>query len=156
MTEAADDSVTLSVDEAVAVAELAAAYADVVPPGRDAPYRALIEAADAGVVEGPDLPALERVCALGLETGKARQLGRAEAERLLIAVYRRTPGGKEQVAEASDVNKVLAQITGRELTSARLTWRMPGRYNLDLAVNGFALTLVIGPEGLQVQSLQTG
>jgi hypothetical protein len=33
---------------------------------------------------------------------------------------------------------------------------MPGRYGLALSVDGFDLTLQIEPEGLSVQTLQTG
>ncbi len=151
------EALSLSADEAVALAEVAVAYAAAVPPGRDGPYRDLAEAAAAGdAIDGTLLETLERVCVLALETGKARQLGRAETERLVNNVYRRTPGGRALQAEASDVNRVLAQLVGRPLTAARLTWKMPGRYHLDLGVSGFSLSLVIEPEGLQVQSLQTG
>lgn len=135
---------------------MASAYAAAVPAGREAPYLALAGAAEDGEIAAADLPTLERVCVLALETGKARQLGRAETERLLTAVYRRTPGGKALSAETSEVNKVLAQLAGRTLTSARLGLRTPGRYTLDLVVEGIDIQLSIEPEGLEVRSLQTG
>ena len=151
------ETLSLSEEEAVAVGEVALAYAAAVPTGRDGPYRDLAAAAAAGeAIDGPLLDTLERVCVLALETGKARQLGRAETERLVTNVYRRTRGGRELQAEANDVNRVLAQLVGRPLTAARLTWRLPGRYHLDLGVSGCSLSLVIEPDGLQVQSLQTG
>jgi len=146
----------LSADEAVAVTETVAAFVDVLPPGKDAPYRDLAAAAETGELADEQLPALERVCALALESGKARQLGRAESERLLSAVYRRTPGGKALAAETADVNKVLAQFAGRTLASARISARMPGRYQLDLVVDGIDVAIAIEPEGLEVRSLQTG
>lgn len=146
----------LSEDEAGAVAETLSALVAVLPPGRDDPYRMLAESVTSGEVADEQVPALERVCALALESGKARELGRAESERLLAAVYRRTPRGKALGAEASDVNKVLAQLAGRTLTSARVTARMPGRYLLDLVVDGIDVALSIEPEGLTVRHLQTG
>lgn len=146
----------LSDDEAVAVGETAEAFAVAVPEGRDAPYRLLAASATAGEVTADQLPTLEQVCVLALETGKARQIGSAETERLLMAVYRRTPGGKALQSETTDVNKVLSQFVGRTLQSARLTCRMPGRYHLDLTVDGFDVTIAIAPEGLEVRSLQTG
>lgn len=147
---------TLTEDEARAVAEVAAAYAAAVPPGREGPYHDLVSAAENRVVTGAAVATLERVCVLALETGKARQLGRAETERLLNAVYRRTPGGQALTAETTELNRVLAQLSGRILTSAKVQLRMPGRYLLDLAVEGFELQISIEPEGLEVRSLQTG
>jgi hypothetical protein len=150
------DGFSLSEDEAVAVAETATAFAAALPPAKAGEYEELASAAASGVLSEAQLPALERVCALALETGKARALGRAEAERLLSAVYRRTPGGSALTAETADVNRVLAQLAGRTLTSARVSMRMPGRYLLDLTVDGVALQLSIEPEGLEVRSLQAG
>ena len=149
-------SLALSEDEAVAVAETAAAFAAVLPPDRQASFRQLANAAADGELDEDQLPDLERVCVLALETGKARQLGRAETERLLVGVYRRTPGGKALSTETADVNKVLAQFAGRTLASARITCRMPGRYQLDLVVDGIDVAIAIEPEGLEVRSLQTG
>ena len=149
-------SFALSDDEAVAVSETAAAFAAALPPDRQTPFRLLAHAAAGGELDDDQLPDLERVCVLALETGKARQLGKAETERLLVAVYRRTPGGKALATETADVNKVLAQFAGRTLSSARITCRMPGRYQLDLVVDGIDVAIAIEPEGLEVRSLQTG
>lgn len=146
----------LSADEAVAVAETVTAFAEAVPPGRDGPYRDLAESATSGAVSTDDLPTLERVCVLALQTGKARQLGKAETERLLTAVYRRTPGGAALASETADVNRMLAQFADRTLQSARITARMPGRYQLDLTVDGIDVSIAIEPDGLEVRSLQTG
>ena len=149
-------TLTLSPDEATAVAEAAAAFAAALPPGRDEPYRALAAAAQAGAVPMEQMAALERVCTLALETGKARQIGRAEAERLLAAVLRRTDRGRALAEEAADLNRALGQLGGRQLEAARLTWRLPGHYDLSLSVSGFALTLAIGPDGVRVRSLNAG
>ncbi|HET6910759.1 MAG TPA: hypothetical protein VFH54_15625 [Mycobacteriales bacterium] len=146
----------LSEDEAVAVSETLAALLTVLPPGRDDAYRALATAVTSREVGDEQVPLLQRACALALETGKAREIGRAESERLLLGVYRRTPGGKALSAEAADVNKVLARLAGRTLTSARITARMPGRYLLNLVVDGVDVALAIEPEGLEVRHLQTG
>lgn len=146
----------LSAAESAAVVDAAVGFAAVAGPGRDGPYRALAAAAEADAVPAAQLPALERVCALALQTGKARQVGRAEAERALTAVFRRTPGGQALLAEVADVNRGLAQLAGRPLTAARLTWRAPGSYYLRLDAGGLELNLAVGPEGLSVQSVHTG
>jgi hypothetical protein len=152
----AEGALTLSPDEATAVAETAVAFAAALPPGRDQPYRELAAAAQAGTVPAEQVEALERVCTLALETGKARQLGRAEAERLLTAVLRRTARGRAMAEEVADVNRALGQLAGRQLESARLSWRMPGHYDLSLSVSGFALTMAIGPDGIRVRTLNAG
>lgn len=151
-----DEAFALSGDEAIAVAETAVAFAEAVPSERSGPYLMLAASAADSELSSEQLPVLEQVCVLALETGKARRIGSAETERLLMAVYRRTPGGKAIQSETGDVNKVLSQFVGRTLQSARLTCRMPGRYHLDLTVDGFDVTIAIAPEGLEVRSLQTG
>lgn len=151
-----DGTLTLTPDEAAAVADAAAAFAAALPAGKGEPYLALASAARSGTVPGERTGALERVCVLALETGKARQMGRAEAERLLSSVLGRTVRGRAMAQQVTDVNRALGQLAGRELESARLTWRMPGHYDLSLAVSGVAVTLAIGPDGIGIRSLNAG
>lgn len=146
----------LSEAEAVAVGEVVTAFAAVLPPDRRCLYDELAQSVAAGRVAEEQLPELERVCVLALETGRARQLGKAETESLVNAVYRRTPGGRALTAEASDVNKVLAGLAGKNLQVARVTCRMPGRYLLDVVVDGIDVAISLEPEGLTVRSLQAG
>lgn len=142
--------------EGQAVAELASAYALAVPDGRSTPYTDLARAALSGTVKDADVGTLERVVILALETGKAHQLGLAETEQLIAAVYARTPVGKARTAETKEVNEVLAKLADRELKAVRVSSRRPGRYTIDLTVAGFALTLVVGSDGIEVQRLQAG
>ena len=151
-----DSGFRLSEDEAVAVAETVTAFVSALPPGREGPYLELADSAASGEIPADQLPMLERVCALALETGKARQLGKAETERLVTAVFRRTPTGKAMAEQTADVNKMLAQFAGRTLKSARISGRMPGRYQLDLVMDGIEVAIAIEPEGLEVRSLQAG
>ncbi len=146
----------LAPEEAAAVADAAAAFADALPPGRGEPYRELAAATRTRTVPAELVAALERVCVLALETGKARQIGRAESERLLTGVLHRTPRGRAMAGQIADVNRALAELAGRQLGAARLTSRMPGHYELSLSVGGFALTLAIGPEGACVRNLHVG
>jgi hypothetical protein len=146
----------LNADEGLAVAETAVAFAAAVPADRGLIYRELAAQAVDGEVEYDLLPALERVLVLALETGKAREIGKAETERHLLSVFRRTPGGKALSQETADVNKVLAQFQGKELTSARISARMPGKYQLDLSVDGFSIAITLEPGGLEVRSVEAG
>lgn len=149
-------ALSLTHEEAIAIASAAAAFAAALAPGRDDPYRALATAAQARTIPADLVAALERVCVLALETGKARQMGRAESERLLTQVLRRTPRGRAMAGEIADVNRALGELAGRQLNAVRLASRMPGHYELSLSVDGFALTLAIGPEGARVRNLHVG
>lgn len=152
----AGTDIELSEAEAVAVTEVTAAFAAVLPEERRPPFVELGRAAADGTVPTDQVPDLERVCVLALETGRARVLGKAETERLLNAVYRRTPGGRALTEEAGEINAVLAGLTGKTLQQARIFCKMPGRYQLDLIVDGVDVAISLEPEGPEVRSLQTG
>jgi hypothetical protein len=154
--DASAAALALSAEEGTAVADSAMAFAALMPAGKDSPYRQLATQAGAGSVPADQVEVLERVCSLALETGKARQLGRAEAERLLSAVLCRTPRGRAMADEVSAVNRALGQLAGRPLDAARVAQRMPGHYDLSLSVAGFSLTLEIKPDGISVRSLNAG
>lgn len=151
----ADPAVELSAEEASAVGEVVVSYARALPDERQEPYLALLHDIESGSVQGPQIPVLEQICALSLESGQARRIGLAEVESLVATVYRRTPAGRERSAEARDVNDALARLAGQELRTAKVAWTRPGRYRLTLGVTGFELTVVITPDGLEVQSLST-
>src|SRR5204862_46691 len=79
--------------ERESVAMVAEAYASALPGERAQACWNLAAAAEAGEVPAELIGTLENVVALALETGKARELGRAEAERALNAVFGRTRRG---------------------------------------------------------------
>jgi hypothetical protein len=151
-----DEALALSAEEGAAVAESAVAFGAALPAERGERYRALAASALSGSVPAEAAGLLEQVCSLALETGKARQLGRAEAERLLSSVLSRTPRGRAMADEVSAVNRALGQLAGRPLRTARVAQRMPGHYDLSLSVAGFSLTLEIKPDGISVRSLNAG
>ena len=146
---------TLSPEEADAVAGAASAYAAVLPPGRAAPYQALAQAAADGLIPDDLVDAAERVAAVSLQTGRARRDGQAGDERLLAAVYRRTPAGRALAARASEVNQALEVLAGRQLRTARVAAPAPGSYTLTLEAGGVQVTLAIDADGIEVRSLET-
>lgn len=147
---------TLTPDEADAVAGAAGAYAAVLPPERAEPYYALAEAAADGLIPDDLVDAAERVAAVSLQSGRARRDGQAGDERLLAAVYRRTPAGRELTSRTGEVNKALETLTGRQLRTARVAAPAPGSYTVTLEAGGVEVTLAIGAGGIEVRSLQTG
>ncbi|HEY5989252.1 MAG TPA: hypothetical protein VIV12_23165 [Streptosporangiaceae bacterium] len=147
----------LNPEEAHAVAAAAAGYAAALPPERAAPYRALADSAATGQIPADLAGVLEQVAAVSLQSGQARKAGRAEAERLLTAVYRRTPAGQEAAAQVEAVNRALGALLGRELDSARVTSPSPGQHTLSLGVRGgITVTLTVSLAGVTVTSVQAG
>ena len=147
---------TLSREEADAVAAAASGYAAVLPPGRAEAYYALAQAAADGVIPDDLVDAAERVAAVSLQTGRARRDGQAGDESLLAAVYRRTPAGQVLTGRAREVNQALEALTGRQLRTARVAALAPGSYTLTLEADGVAVTLAIDTAGIEVRSLQAG
>ena len=155
-SEPAAPAVEIRPSEREAVAVFARAYAEALPADRATPYLTLAESAEAGTVPAELAGVLERVCRVALESGKARELGRAEAERTLLAVFRRTPNGARVEAELDALNRALDSVTSRRLRSIRASSRLPGRYVLSLDLEGCSVSIGLGPEGLVVESLAVG
>lgn len=152
----APEPVELAAEEREIVAAIAGAYAGALPDDLAARVGALADAAREGTVPAELVGVLERVCAVALETGRARELGRAEAERVLAAVSRRTPAGRRAAREVAEVNRALQPLAGRRLRSIRVATRLPGRTTIAIEVEGVGLTLVVGPDGVRIQSLAAG
>ena len=131
-------------------------YASVLSGSRGAPYRDLAQAARGGAVSTELIGVLERVCTVGLETGKARELGRAEAERVLVAVFHRTPRGRALREGLEALNRSLAGLADRRLRSVRAGMPHPGRCTVALELEGLSLTLEVGPDGIRVGHLTAG
>ena len=147
---------TLSREEADAVAAAANGYAAVLPSDHALTYHALAQAAADGVIPDDLVDAAERVAAVSLQTGRARRGGQAGDESLLAAVYRRTPAGQALTGRAREVNHALEALTGRELRGARVAANAPGSYSLTLEADGVAVTLAIDTAGIEIRSVQAG
>lgn len=144
----------LTQDEQDLVADAAAAYAQALPTDRSAPYRALASAAVTPKGVPKELiSALERVCALSLTSGKARELGLAEGERLLMAVFRRTPRGQSLLEQVTALNSALDVVDGQQLRSLHTEMPLPGCYVLSLRTAAITVRLRINEEGIAVDSI---
>lgn len=149
------NALSLAADERQPVADAAAAYADALPDSRSAPYRALASAvATARDVPDELIPALERVCVLSLQSGKARELGRAESERLVMEVFRRTPLGRSMLDQVTHLNGVLSVFVGQPLHALRADMPLPGCYILSLQVGAITLRLRTDDNGIAITSIE--
>jgi hypothetical protein len=119
-------------------------------------YEALAAAVDEGTVPDDVAPVLEAVLELALQTGRARRLYRAEGERLLTAVFRRTPRGRELASELDTINKALRVVAGETLDSATVRMRTLGHFTITLSSPAATLTLAVRPDGVAVESVAVG
>lgn len=121
-------------------------------------YEALAQviASDAASVPAELLPALESILELALQTGRARQLYRAEGERILTAVLRRTPRGRQLTAHLSEVNEALRVVAGETLDAVRVRMRTLGHFTVTIQSKAVTITLAVRPDGVQVESVAVG
>jgi hypothetical protein len=119
-------------------------------------YQALADAVADGAVPPDLVPHLESLLELVLQTARARKLYRAEGERILTALLRRTPRGRELSSHLADVNKALKAITGHTLNGARVGMRTLGHFTVTLQTDAATLTIAVRPDSLNVESVAVG
>jgi hypothetical protein len=115
--------------------------------------RAAVE--DARVPDGL-APELASLLELALQTARARQLYRAEGERILTGLLRRTPRGKELAGQLDDVNSALRALAGQQLQGVQVRMRTLGHYTITLTTDGTSLTLAVRPDAVNVESVEVG
>ncbi len=131
-------------------------YVAALPEVRQEAYRPLLESVQAGRVPPESLAALGELLALSLMSGRARRRYTAEGERILTALFRRTPLGRSVSTQLAQVNKALQALQGRPLTSVRVSMRTLGHFTLNITAGGAAVTLTFRPQGVEVESLTVG
>lgn len=154
--EAAAEPVRLGEQEA----ELVAAEIDALLPALEGERRAHFEALRASVVDG-DVPgelagALASVVELALQTARARQLYKAEGEKILTGVLRKTPRGKELDQQIADVNTALGALAGQELDRVQVRMRTLGHFTVTIGTDATTLTLAVRPDAVAVDSVAVG
>lgn len=119
-------------------------------------YQALADAIEDGSIP-PDLqPQLESVLSITLQTARARQMYRAEGEKILTGLYRRTPGGQELHDHLGEINQALTSLVGHELTEAKVRMRTLGHFTVSLRTDAARITLAVRPEGVNIESVAVG
>ncbi|MGH8933791.1 MAG: hypothetical protein ACRDZO_24935 [Egibacteraceae bacterium] len=125
---------------------------------RLAHYQALADAIDEADAPVPAelLPTLESILELALQTGRARKLYRAEGERILTGVLRRTPRGRELSSRLGTVNTALQVVAGQRLDAVNVRMRTLGHYTVTIQSPAATLTLAIRPDGIEIESVTAG
>jgi hypothetical protein len=119
-------------------------------------YQALADAVERNAVPPDLLPLLEGLTKLALETGRARRIYRAEGERILTDLFRKTPSGQELSKSLSEVNKALAVLEGQTLHSVRVAMRTLGHFTVTVETEKAVITIAIRPDAVTVDSVSVG
>jgi len=153
---AADDAVTLSDDER----ELVALELEVLLPalhgGRQERYQQLRDAVVTGRVPAELAAPLASLLELTLQTARARQLYRAEGEKILTDLLRRTPRGRELAGQLADVNTALKALNGHPVETMSVRMRTIGHFTVTVATPAVTLTLAIRPDTVNIESVEAG
>jgi hypothetical protein len=153
---ATTEPLELDVDERELIGlELAALLPALEGPRREH-YQALADTVAGGTVPAELIPQLESLLELVLQTARARKLYRAEGERVLTGLLRRTPRGRELGDHLSAVNKALRALTGHTLNGARVGMRTLGHFTVTLQTDAATLTIAVRPDSLNVESVAVG
>lgn len=119
-------------------------------------YAALRDAVEAGEVPGDLTGVLASLVELTLQTARARQLYRAEGEKILTDLLRRTPRGKELGQQLADVNTALKALNGKVVEGVSVRMRTIGHFTVTVATDEVTLTLAVRPDSVNVDSVAVG
>lgn len=154
MADTADQTLELGDEERELVEAELAALLPALSGARREGYEALAAAVADGDVP-PELAVhLQSLLELALQTARARKLYRAEGEKILTGVYRRTPAGRALSRQLGDINTALKAVAGHELRSARVGMRTLGHFTVTLRTDEVTLTLAVRPDGMNVDSVE--
>lgn len=119
-------------------------------------FEQLAAATEDGEVPADAVPALQSLLELALQTARARKLYRAEGEKVLTGLYRRTPAGRDLSDQIRDINAALRAVAGKRLTGARVGMRTLGHFTVTLQTDAATVTLAVRPDSLNVESVSVG
>ncbi len=119
-------------------------------------YEQLGDAVMSGSIPPQSVPLLESLLELALQTARARKLYRAEGERILTRLFRRTPRGRELTELLEQVNRALVALTGNTLNRAQVGMRTLGHFTLTIETDAASITLAVRPDSVNVESVSVG
>lgn len=152
----APEDMTLDHEEAELVASEVAALLPALSGERKQRYLEFDEAVAAERVPADMVPILESVLELALQTARARRLYRAEGERILTDLFRRTPRGRELAAHLDEVNKALRALGGHTVERVGVGMRTLGHFTVTIQTSAATITLAVRPQGVTVDSVAVG
>lgn len=153
-TDATGSGVELDDDEQELIEAELAALLPALRGTRREGYEALADTVAEGSVPPELVVHLQSLLELALQTARARKLYRAEGEKILTGVFRRTPAGRALSRQLGDINTALKAVAGHELRSARVGMRTLGHFTVTLRTDEATLTLAVRPDGMNIDSVE--
>lgn len=153
-TDTTSASLTLDDDEQELVGLELAALLPALSGERRERYEALAASVAEGAVPDDLVVHLQSLVELSLQTARARTLYRAEGEKVLTGLFKRTPAGRGLASQLRDINSALRAVADHELRSARVGMRTLGHFTVTLTTDEATLTLAVRPDGINIDSLE--
>lgn len=120
------------------------------PPQSRTPYQVLAESVKEASVPPQQIRLLESVLELVLGSGKTRHSHRAEGERVLQGLFKRTARGQATEQQIAQVNRALEVLKNQKLEKIEASSSVPGHYTLTINTSDMQLQLVIHARGIAV------
>lgn len=120
------------------------------------PYLALRRDIEAGGVSPENIPSLENLLELTLQSGRVRRRQSPQAEKRFLRLYHGTPRGSAVKRAVSETNEALAALRGQVLDTVSFTPNTPGAYRLLIDTEACRVDLEITRQGVSVKNVEIG
>jgi hypothetical protein len=121
-----------------------------------APYLALREAIDAGVIPPELAGRLGAIAEVLLTSGRVRNLYGPGAELSLWSLFQKTPRGREVASSLQAVNSAFKRIAGKAIEDISAIARGPAAYALTIKTAEFELVVRFEPAGIRLETVELG
>lgn len=120
------------------------------------PYFALRQDIEAGGVSPGNVPYLENILELTLQSGRARRRQSPQAEKRLLRLFHGTPRGAAVKRAVAETNEALEALKGQVLDTVSFTPNTPGAYRLLIDTESCRVDLEITRQGVSVKGVEIG
>ncbi len=120
------------------------------------PYLALRRDIEVGGVSSENVPCLENILELTLQSGRARRRQSPQAEKRLLRLFNNTPRGGAVKRAVSETNEALASLKGQILDTVSFTPNTPGNYRLLIDTEACRVDLEITRQGVSIKGVEIG
>ncbi len=120
------------------------------------PYLALRRDIEEGGVSPENIPCLENLLELTLQSGRARRHQSPQAEKRLLRLFHGTPRGGAVKQAVRETNEALASLKGQVLDTVSFTPNTPGTYRLLIDTDACRIDLEITRQGVSVKGVEIG
>ena len=119
-------------------------------------YLALRRDIEMGQVAPENVPSLENVLELTLQSGRVRHRQSAVAEKRFLRLFNGTPRGAAVKRAVAETNEALAALKGQVLDTVSFAPGTPGTYRLLIDTEGCRVNLEITRDGVTVKDVEIG